>query len=97
MTRRLRLPNRRRSTTIDLDFAGLRFHVMIGFDQIDRPREIFIRAAKPDTLLDRMVDDAAVIASVALQHGADPEALAKSVAANSPIGAALALLKDARP
>ena len=66
-------------------------------DQLGRAREIFIRSRRPDTQVDRLVDDGAVLASLALQSGIEPEALAAAVGNRSPIGAALALLKDAKP
>lgn len=95
---RLRLPNRRRSTTHDLTFDDQSFTVSVGFDQIGRARELFIRGQRPDSALDRLCTDASIAISLALQHGVEPAVLAKAVGAKgSVIGAALAVLAEARP
>lgn len=94
---RARLPNRRRATTTDLEFEGSSFSLTVGFDPAGRPAEIFLRAKRPNSAIDRLCDDASVLASVAMQMGADPAALARSIGTGSPVGAALAILKDAKP
>jgi hypothetical protein len=76
----------------------------VGFDEIGQPAEIFIAGAKDGAGLAAILDDAAVVISIALQHGIPARALAKSIAripenldgpatkAASVIGAALDLL-----
>ena len=52
----------------------------IGFDPADdQPRELFLTGGKEGSTLDALLADAAVVISVALQHGVSAKALAKSV------------------
>ena len=77
---RQRLPNRRPSHTETLEVAGQPFTASVGFDPEDgRPRELFLTAGKEGSLINAMLADAAVVISVALQHGVSAKALAKSV------------------
>jgi hypothetical protein len=77
---RKRLPNRRPSHTETLAVAGQTFTGTVGLDPEDgRPRELFLTAGKEGSLINAMLADAAVVISVALQHGISPQALAKSV------------------
>ena len=66
--------------TQSLEVGNHRFTATIGFDDHDRPRELFLCGAKDGTDLAGILDDASVVISVALQHGITPAALAKSVA-----------------
>ncbi len=77
---RRRLPNRRPSHTETLEVAGQAFTATVGFDpKTDRPCEVFLTAGKEGSLINAMLADAAVVISVALQHGVSAKALAKSV------------------
>ncbi len=77
---RKRLPNRRPSHTETLAVAGQTFTATVGFDpKTDRPCEVFLTAGKEGSMLDALLADAAVVISVALQHGIAAKALAKSV------------------
>ncbi len=77
---RKRLPNRRPSHTETLEVAGQTFTATVGFDpKTDRPCEVFLTAGKEGSLINAMLADAAVVISVALQHGTSARALAKSV------------------
>ena len=79
-TLRRRLPNRRPSHTEALEVDGQTFTATVGFDpEDDSPRELFMSAGKEGSLLNAMLADAAVVISVALQHGVPGEALARSV------------------
>ena len=78
MTARARLPNRRPSVTQTLEVANQAF-ATVGFDEHGRPREVFLTGAKEGSLLAAILTDAAVVISVALQHGVPGAALAKSV------------------
>jgi hypothetical protein len=76
----------------------------IGFDPDGHPAEIFLSGGKTGSALDSILGDAAIVISVALQHGIPALALCKSVARfparldgpatvpASPIGAALDLV-----
>ncbi len=77
---RRRLPNRRDNRIETLEVAGQRFHVCIGFcPETGQPREVFLNGGKEGSQFDAMLADAAVVISVALQHGVPGEALARSV------------------
>ena len=77
---RRRLPNRRPCHTEALEIAGQVFTATIGFDpEDDSPRELFLTAGKEGSMLNALLADAAVVISVALQHGVPGEALARSV------------------
>ena len=77
---RQHLPNRRPAHTETLEVDGQSFEATVGFDPKDgSPRELFLKAGKEGSLLNSLLDDAAVTISVALQHGVSAKALAKSV------------------
>ncbi len=77
---RTRLPNRRPSHSETLEVAGQTFTGTVGFDPEDgRPRELFLNAGKEGSLINAMLADAAVVISVALQHGIPAQSLAKSI------------------
>ena len=77
---RRRLPNSRPSHTETLAVAGQTFTATVGFDpETDRPCEVFLTAGKEGSLINAMLADAAVVISVALQHGVSAQALAKSI------------------
>ena len=78
---RRRLPNRRSSETHALSVGNHSFTATVGFDPADeRPREVFLNGAKAGGELALILDDVAVLVSVALQHGIPAAALAKSMA-----------------
>jgi hypothetical protein len=101
---RRRLPDRRCSETTEIEFGGQRLAAMVGFDPAGRPAEIFLSTPKVGSALAAILADAAVVISIALQHGIPAGELRKSVgripeaidgppvAAASPVGAALDLL-----
>ncbi len=77
---RQRLPNRRECHTETLAVDGQSFEATVGFDpESGQPRELFLTAGKEGSMLNAMLADAAVVISVALQHGVPGEALARSV------------------
>ena len=56
------------------------FTATVGFDPEDNtPRELFLKAGKEGSLLNSLLDDAAVTISIALQCGVSAETLARSV------------------
>ena len=71
------LPNRRESMTVSAEWEGHMFTVTIGFDDAGTPREVFAGHAKGKLLA--VISDACVLASIAMQHGATPQDLAKSL------------------
>ena len=77
---RHRLPNRRPSRVETVEVAGQTFTATVGFDpETDRPCEVFLTAGKEGSLINAMLADAAVVISVALQHGIPAQSLAKSI------------------
>jgi hypothetical protein len=93
--RRERLPNRRSNETLGFEHDGSRYRLSIGFFPDDRPGEIFLNHDRSDSLLDALASDAAILASLALQHGASLQDIRHALRRNSrgepasPIGAAL--------
>jgi hypothetical protein len=68
---RHRLPDRRRGETFDFFHNNLGFTSTIGRYRDGRIGEIFLRAHKPGGDLEAVARDAAIVVSLALQHGAD--------------------------
>ena len=80
LPKRRRLPNRRPAVTETLEIEGQRVEVTIGLaPESGAVREVFLVAGKEGSMLNSLLADAAVVISVALQHGVPPAALAKSV------------------
>jgi hypothetical protein len=92
---RNRLPNRRSCETIAFERDGSRYRLTIGYFPDGRVGEIFFNHDCSDSLLDVLASDAAILASLALQHGCSLETITHAVKRNSsgeaasPIGAAL--------
>jgi hypothetical protein len=92
---RHRIPNRRPAITTTFQRDGARFEMTAGFYPDGRAGEIFLNANRANSLLDFLMSDAAILASLALQYGAPLDeirhALKRDVRgdAASPIGAAL--------
>ncbi len=77
---RHRLPNRRPSHTETLEVGGQKVIATVGFDpETGHPREIFLNAGPEGSLLNSLLVDAAVVISIALQHGIPATALSKSI------------------
>jgi hypothetical protein len=91
---RNRLPNRRANETFDLVVGGLRYTCTISRSD-GRCSELFLNNHKSNSSADNTARDAAIIASIALQYGADVETIRKGLSrdsrgrATSPVGAAL--------
>ena len=92
---RARLPNRRGSISTSFEASGARFEMSAGYYPDGRIGEVFLNADRANSLLDFLMSDAAILASLALQYGAPLDeirhALKRDVRgqAASPIGAAL--------
>jgi hypothetical protein len=93
--RRERLPNRRPAISTSFERDGAWFEMTAGFYPDGRPGEIFLNADRANSLLDFLMSDAAILASLALQHGCTLETIAHALkrdargVAASPIGAAV--------
>jgi hypothetical protein len=81
------------STTFERD--GARFEITAGFYPDGRVGEIFLNADRANSLLDFLMSDAAILASLALQYGAPLDEIRHALKRDSrgdsasPIGAAL--------
>jgi hypothetical protein len=82
---------------------GFTYNAGLGYLADGRLAEIFLNADKIGTAAETAARDSAVVASVALQHGADVETLRRAPMRNSegmasgPLGALLDLLADGGP
>jgi hypothetical protein len=93
--RRNRLPHRRAAISTSFKLDGVRIEVTAGFYPDGRPGEVFLNADRANSLLDFLMSDAAILASIALQYGAPLDELRHALKrgargqATSPIGEAL--------
>src|SRR4249920_1963240 len=102
MTRR-RLPNRRASITFDVESQGLRFTCTVSrFADSGSPAEIFLQNHKAGSMAGINAQDAAVVCSLALQHGVPLETIRRALMrdargrASGPLAAALDRLGGGR-
>ena len=80
MNIRKRLPNRRPAHTETLCVDGQASTATVGFGpESGQPRELFLTAGKEGSMLNALLADAAVVVSIALQHGIPAATLAKSI------------------
>jgi hypothetical protein len=92
---RKRLPDRRASTTLTIECAGLKFTATVSHFSENRPGEIFLTNHKAGSTAGIMASDAAIAASLALQFGCPVDVLRKALSrdargnATSPLGMAL--------
>jgi hypothetical protein len=90
-----RLPDRRPAISTSFERDGARFEMTAGYYPDGRVGEIFLNADRANSLLDFLMSDAAILASLALQYGAPLDevrhALKRDIRgdAASPIGVAL--------
>jgi hypothetical protein len=98
-TGRKRPPNRRLAETFEFEVCGLHYTATIGFAD-GRCVEIFLQNHKPGSQSDANARDAAVAASLALQHGCPLEVLQRALLRDShnrpstPLGAALDIIAE---
>jgi len=105
------LPERRPSETASFTFATapgapvFAYTMTIGFydEDMTRPGEVFLSAAKSGTDVEVNARDGAIAISIALQHGVPVDVLAHAMtrngdgSASGPLGAALELLMKGLP
>lgn len=88
MIERTRLPNRRPCITYDRKIMGINCTVSYGYRDVHGAggvKEVFIDAAKSGEMMESIMRDQATLTSIALQHGATPDELAKSLTRNTPL------------
>jgi len=98
---RTRLPNRRPGEAVVFDHGGMLYtgHISFAVDS-GRVTEAFLDGGKAGTAVQAMARDAAVLASLALQHGAPIEVLRHAMTRNDdgsaagPMGALLDLVAE---
>ena len=95
---RQRLPNRRAHELLSFEHAGIRFTAGVGRYEDGRLAAIFLNSAKHGTAVDVNARDAAVAASLLLQHGCHVDTLRRALTRNNdgsasgPLARALHLL-----
>jgi hypothetical protein len=101
MTARDRLPNRRLAETFEFDVGGLRYTCTIGRFSDGRIGEAFLNNHKSNSSADTAARESAIVFSIAVQHGADPETIRRALCrdsqgrASGPLGAALDIVTAA--
>jgi hypothetical protein len=99
---RRRLPNRRGHEIIQFEHGGFIYIAGIGRFEDRRLAEVFLTAAKTGTAVEASARDAAIVASLALQHGVPLERLQHALTRNgdgspsSPLGRLVDLLASGR-
>lgn len=74
------LPSRRHCLRYPFEHRGIKYFGTIGLDpQSFKPCEMFLQAGKAGSDIEAIARDAAVLASIALQHGAMIEDLRASI------------------
>lgn len=73
------LPQRRAAETFDLRFRNQRFTVTVGFYADGTPGEVFIDGGKTGQDIQSTARDAAVVLSLALQHGTPIETIRHAI------------------
>ena len=92
---RHRLPDRRASMRFSFRHDGALYSATLSKFPDGQLAEIFIDADKPDSALAVHANDAAVLASMLLQHGVTAAAIRHSIA--GPLATALAQVEEGEP
>ena len=83
MTERRRLPNKRPSETFDIEVAGLRYKVTVGYFDDNSLAEVFVSNHKAGNASDVAARDAGILVSLCLQHGCDVTTIAHALSRNT--------------
>ena len=100
VAQRARLPNRRHSVVTEYDLDGVHYRAQVTSDANGNPLEIFLDGPKIGSAACIAARDAAVAASLALQHGCDAETLSHALMklpdgqSAGPVGRALDLARS---
>jgi hypothetical protein len=107
MTGRNRLPNRRPAESFELEVEGLLYTATVGRFPDGKIGELFLNNHKSNSSADTAARESAIVFSIAIQHGADPETIRRALCrdsqgrASGPLGAALDIIMgvpdDAHP
>lgn len=83
-SRRDVLPPRRQSLVFDMSYSGVDFAVTVGFQPDGRVAEVFVSAhRKIGTQVSALARDAAILLSLALQHGCSLQTVSGAVTRES--------------
>jgi hypothetical protein len=82
MTRRP-LANRRHAETFELTVAGLRYTCTVGWFPDGSIAELFLNSRKSNSAADTSARDTAIVFSIAVQCGADPEVIRRALSRDS--------------
>jgi hypothetical protein len=91
MTARRRLPHRRGAVALDIEHADHRYRMHVGYFPDGAVGEVFLDAAKQNSMLDAFAADAAILLSLLLQHGAASPEIGHALR-RSPNGAPASLI-----
>jgi hypothetical protein len=100
MSRRIRLPNRGESETFGLEAQGLKFTCTASRFPCGRLAEIFLQNHKAGSMAGINAQDAAVVCSLALQHGVPLDVIRRALMrdfkgrASGPLATALDMLAE---
>lgn len=95
---RHRLPDRRACITFELECNGQRFLATVSAFYDGTLGEIFLNSVKLGSEIDTVARDSAIVASIALQHGANIDTIRKALCRDArghptgPLGVALDIL-----
>jgi hypothetical protein len=99
MTRRS-LTNRRPAETFEFTVAGLRYTCTVGRFPDRSIAELFLSSHKTNSAAHANARDSAIVFSIAVQCGANPEVIRRALSrdsqrrASGPLGAALDIISD---
>jgi hypothetical protein len=97
---RQRLPNRRASETFRFELGGIHYCATISHFDDGRLGEIFLASNKAGSQADTTARDSAIVASIAIQFGADLDTIRRGLCrdgsgrASGPLGRALNLIAE---
>ena len=98
--KRQRLPNRRHHEVLEFEHDGFRYVAGVGRFEDGAVAEIFLNTVRSGCAAETAARDAAIILSLALQHGCPLETIERALtklrdgAPAGPVGTALALAGD---
>jgi hypothetical protein len=97
---RSRLPNRRASETFELEAQGLKFTCSVSHFPDGSLAEIFLQNHKAGSMAGIAASDAAVVCSIALQHGVPADVIRRALMrgprgqASGPLATALDIIAE---
>jgi hypothetical protein len=103
MTARVRLPNRRRAISFDIEHVGLRYKATVGFFDNGAPAEIFLSNHRAGNASDVAARDGGILVSLLLQHHCPIQMIARALtrnpdgSASGVIGAVIDRIAGGRP